>query len=38
MNKVILPKKAGDKVKVKYWSAGTTKETTITLAELKPSI
>ena len=38
MNKVILPKKAGDKVKVKYWSAGATKETTITLAELKPSI
>jgi S1-C subfamily serine protease len=38
MNKVILTKNAGDKVKVKYWQAGQTKETTVTLTEIKPSI
>jgi serine protease Do len=38
LNKVVLTKNAGDKVKVKFWQAGQTKETTITLTEIKPSI
>ena len=38
MNKVILTKNAGDKVKVKFWQAGQTKETTVTLTEIKPTI
>ena len=33
LNKVLLPKKVGDQVKVKYWHAGQIKETTVTLAE-----
>jgi len=38
LNKVILPKNVGEKVKVKFWHAGQTKETTITLTEIKPTI
>lgn len=38
LNKVILPKNVGDKVKVKFWHAGAIKESTITLAEIKPSV
>ncbi len=38
LNKVLLPKKIGDKVKVKYWKAGQTKETTVTLAESQTKI
>lgn len=38
MNKVILTKNIGDKVKVKFWQAGQTKEATITLTEIKPTI
>lgn len=38
LNKVLLPKKVGDQVKVKYWHAGQTKETTITLAEMPTNI
>ncbi len=37
LNKAILPKSVGDKVKVKFWQAGQTKEVTIALAELKPT-
>lgn len=38
LNKAIVTKKAGDKVKVKIWSAGATKELSVTLADLKPTI
>jgi len=38
LNKVLLPRKVGDKVKVKFWHAGQTKETTITLAEMQTNI
>lgn len=38
MNKVILTKNIGDKVKVKFWQAGQTKEATIALTEIKPTI
>lgn len=38
LNKVILTKNVGEKVKVKYWQAGQTKETTVTLTEIKPTI
>ncbi len=38
LNKVLLPKKVGDKVKVKYWHAGQTKETSISLAESQTNI
>ncbi len=38
LNKVLLPKKVGDKVKVKYWHAGQTKETSISLAEMPNNI
>lgn len=38
LNKVLLPKKVGDNVKVKYWHAGQTKETTIALAEMPNNI
>jgi len=31
MNQVLMPKKPGDKVQVKYWSHGETKTTTVTL-------
>ena len=37
LNKEILTKKPGDKVKVKIWSAGTEKEVTVTLQEIKPT-
>ncbi len=35
LNKILTPKKPGDKVQVKYWSAGTVKTTTLTLQEIK---
>ncbi len=38
LNKVILTKNAGDKVKVKFWQAGQTKEATVTLTDLKKTI
>ena len=38
LNKVLLPKKVGDKVKVKFWHAGQTKETNISLAESQANI
>jgi S1-C subfamily serine protease len=38
LNKVLLPKKVGDQVKVKYWHAGQTKEATIALAEAQTNI
>jgi serine protease Do len=38
LNKVLLPKKVGDTVKVKYWHAGQTKETNVTLAESQTKI
>jgi S1-C subfamily serine protease len=38
LNKILLPKKVGDKVRVKYWHAGQTKEVTITLAETSNDI
>ncbi|MEI7576281.1 MAG: trypsin-like peptidase domain-containing protein [Armatimonadota bacterium] len=38
LNKVILTKNIGDKVKVKFWQAGQTKEVTIALTEIKPTI
>jgi serine protease Do len=38
LNKIILPKKAGDKVKVKFWSAGEVKEATVELSVSKPTI
>jgi serine protease Do len=36
LNKVLTPKKPGDKVKIKYWSAGTTKTVELALQEIKP--
>ncbi|HLO98665.1 MAG TPA: PDZ domain-containing protein, partial [Fimbriimonas sp.] len=38
LNKVLLPKRVGDKVQVKFWTNGTTKTTTVTLAEIQPSL
>lgn len=38
LNKILLPKKVGDKVLVKYWHAGQTKEVSITLAETSNDI
>ena len=38
LNKILLPKKIGDKIKVKYWHAGQTKEVIIALAESQPNI
>lgn len=35
LNKLLTPKKPGDKVQVKYWSAGNVKTTTLTLQEIK---
>ncbi|MCC7229858.1 MAG: trypsin-like peptidase domain-containing protein [Fimbriimonadaceae bacterium] len=34
LNKVLTPKKPGDKVQVKYWSAGKIKTTSVTLQEI----
>jgi serine protease Do len=34
LNKILTPKKPGDKVQVKYWSAGKVKTTTVTLQEI----
>ena len=34
LNKVLLPKKVGDQVKVKFWHAGQTKDASVTLAEM----
>ncbi len=36
LNKVLTPKKPGDKVQVKFWSKGKVKTTTLTLQEIKP--
>lgn len=38
LNKVLLPKKIGDKIKVKYWHAGQTKQVTIALEESQTNI
>jgi serine protease Do len=38
LNKILLLKKVGDQVKVKYWHAGQTKEATIALAEMQANI
>jgi S1-C subfamily serine protease len=38
LNKILLPKKVGDQIKVKYWHAGQTKEATIALAEAQTNI
>ena len=38
LNKILLPRKIGDQIKVKYWHAGQTKETTIALAESQAKI
>lgn len=38
LNKILLPKKVGDQVKVKYWHDGQTKETNVTLAEMQTKI
>lgn len=35
LNKILTPKKPGDKVQVKYWSAGKVKTTSLTLQEIK---
>ncbi len=35
LNKILTPKKPGDKVQVKYWSAGNVKTTSLTLQEIK---
>jgi S1-C subfamily serine protease len=36
LNKVLTPKKPGDKVQIKYWSKGKTETTTLTLQEINP--
>jgi serine protease Do len=36
LNKVLTPKKPGDKVQLKYWSAGKVRTTTLTLQEINP--
>lgn len=38
LNKVLLPKKVGDKVSVKLWSDGQTKTVNVTLAEIQPTL
>ena len=38
LNKILMPKKIGDKIKVKYWHAGQTKEVTIALEESQTNI
>ncbi|MBI1331540.1 MAG: trypsin-like peptidase domain-containing protein [Armatimonadetes bacterium] len=38
LNKVLLPKKVGDKVSVKYWHDGQTKQTSVTLEEMPTNI
>ena len=37
LNKILTPKKPGDKVQLKYWSAGKVKTTTLTLQEINPA-
>lgn len=36
MNKALLTRKPGDKVKVKFWSKGKTQETSVALVEIQP--
>lgn len=38
LNKILLPKKIGDKIKVKFWHAGQTKETSVVLSEAQTNI
>jgi S1-C subfamily serine protease len=35
LNKILIPKKPGDKVEVKFWSKGQTKTATVTLQEVR---
>ncbi len=37
LNKVLTPKKPGEKVSVKYWSKGEVKTTSLTLQEISPN-
>jgi S1-C subfamily serine protease len=38
LNKAIITKRVGDRIKVKFWQAGQIKESSAVLTELKPSI
>lgn len=38
LNKVLIPHKPGDTVKVKYWDGGATKEATVKLQEIRQSL